>query len=75
VSGRAVGAYQIGRHHCFAMAWFESMEGAKANRPGQGQADHAKAQLWRGDQLCESVSWCGLPISLEWQGWGRQRLP
>jgi hypothetical protein len=47
------------------MAWFESMEGAKANRPGQGQADNAKAQLWRGDQLCESVSWCGLLVGLE----------
>jgi len=56
------------------MAWFEGMEGAKANRPGQGQAENAKAQLWRGDQRCESVPWCGLLIGLEWQGWGRQRL-
>jgi len=75
VSGRAAGPYQIGRNHCFAMAWFESMEGAKANRSGQGQANNAKAQLWCGDQLCESVSWCGLPVSPEWQGWGGQRLP
>jgi hypothetical protein len=52
------------------MAWFEGMEGAKANRSSQGQADNAKAQLWRGDQLCESVPWCGLLVSLEWQGWG-----
>jgi hypothetical protein len=56
------------------MAWFESMEGAQANRPGQGQADNAKAQLWRGDQLCESVSRCGMLVSLEWQGWREQRL-
>jgi hypothetical protein len=75
VSGRAAGAYQIGRNHCFAMAWFEGMEGAKANRSGQGQANNAKAQLRCGDQLCEGVSWCGLPVSLEWQGWGGQRLP
>jgi hypothetical protein len=56
------------------MAWFKGMEGAKANRPGQGQADNAKAQLWRGYQLSESVPWCGLLVSLEWQGWGRQQL-
>jgi hypothetical protein len=42
MSGRAAGSYQIGRHHCFAMAWFESMESAKANRSCQGQADNAK---------------------------------
>jgi hypothetical protein len=56
------------------MAWFKRMEGAKANRPGQGQTDNAKAQLWRGDQLCESVSWCGVLVGLEWQGWGGQWL-
>jgi hypothetical protein len=56
------------------MAWFEGMEGAKANRPGQGQAENAKAQLWRGDQRCESVPGCDLFVALEWQGGGRQRL-
>ena len=71
MSGCATASYQIGRNHCFAMTWFEGMEGAKANRPGQGQTDHAKAQLWRGDQLCEGIPWCGLLVGLEWQGWGR----
>ena len=61
-------ANEIGGHDGLSMAGLQGMEGAKADRDGEGQDNDARAQLLRPHQVRERVPRSGLRVRFQPEG-------